>query len=79
LPRTVGTEDGATAEGQDGGNAAEGVPPEEGKEADGGAEDKKTTSLIYGPPDDHNEEHRPESFDEIKGCILDKTGTFRFI
>eukprot|EP00356_Strombidium_inclinatum_P011466 CAMPEP_0170502218 /NCGR_PEP_ID=MMETSP0208-20121228/40826_1 /TAXON_ID=197538 /ORGANISM="Strombidium inclinatum, Strain S3" /LENGTH=141 /DNA_ID=CAMNT_0010781163 /DNA_START=40 /DNA_END=465 /DNA_ORIENTATION=- len=33
----------------------------------------------YGPPADHTEAHRPTSFDDIKGAILDSEGTFKYI
>ena len=33
----------------------------------------------YGPPADHTQDHRPTSFDDIKGAILDPEGTFKYI
>ena len=33
----------------------------------------------FGPPDDHTEFHRPKTFSEIKGTIIDKSGTFRYV
>jgi hypothetical protein len=35
--------------------------------------------MDFGPPADHTEHHRPKTFDEIKGSILDKTGVFKYI
>ena len=38
-----------------------------------------TVHLKYGPPPDHTEDHRPKSYDEIKGAILDREGDFKYI
>ena len=40
---------------------------------------KLRKDLIYGPPADHNANHRPRSFDEIKGTILDGDGAFIYL
>ena len=35
--------------------------------------------MEFGAPADHTEHHRPKTFDEIKGSILDPTGVFKYI
>jgi hypothetical protein len=40
---------------------------------------KLRKDLIYGVPPGHDSTHRPKSFDEIKGSILDGDGAFIYL
>ena len=51
----------------------------EKNEKDGGGDQSQKEQSRIGPPADHNDKHRPKSFDEIKHCIIDPDGIFRYM